>query len=124
MSHSVIAKATPCPESNANAQAHAADTCLLELCKLIKLRDALIVLKGPLANSPEVRSIMEQRLLNNDVYERVLGTLASDWPPPIASIIKNNAVNKHYYAFVDCLFSVQTAPVPPPNEGTFSRACR
>ncbi|ASC85037.1 hypothetical protein [Pseudomonas fragi] len=82
MSHSVIAKATPCPESNANAQACAADTCLLELCKLIKLRDALIVLKGPLANSPEVRSIMEQRLLNNDVYERVLGKLASDWPPP------------------------------------------
>ena len=53
-----------------------------ELSTLMKLRDALLVLKGPLANSPGVRSLMEQRLLSNEVHERVLGKLARPVSPP------------------------------------------
>ena len=40
----------------------------------------MIVLKGPLAKSPDARSFIERRLLNNEVYERVLGKLATDNP--------------------------------------------
>lgn len=46
-----------------------------ELGKLMKLRDALLILKGPLANSPSVRNQIERRLLSNEVHERVLGKL-------------------------------------------------
>ena len=82
MNKSLVANATPCPEHNRSTQAQgcAGDTCLFTLCKLLKLRDALIVLKGPLAKSPDARSFIERRLLNNEVYERVLGKLATDNP--------------------------------------------
>lgn len=82
MSNALIANAAPCPEQTpcVQPQSCAGHTCMLELCKLLKLRDALIVLKGPLANSPGARSFIEQRLLNNEVYERVLGKLAPDKP--------------------------------------------
>lgn len=46
-----------------------------ELGKLMKLRDALLILKGPLAKSPTVRNQIERRLLSNEVHERVLGKL-------------------------------------------------
>ena len=46
-----------------------------ELDKLMKLRNALLILKGPLANSPALRNQIERRLLSNEVHERVLGKL-------------------------------------------------
>lgn len=56
------------------------ETCLPELGPLIRLRDALLLLKLPLANSGELRTPIERRLLSNDVYERVLGKLTADIP--------------------------------------------
>ena len=53
----------------------AAEISAPELGKLMKLRDALLILKGPLANSPVVRNQIERRLLSNEVHERVLGKL-------------------------------------------------
>ena len=53
----------------------AAEISAPELGKLMKLRDALLILKGPLANSPVVRNQIERRLLSNEVQERVLGKL-------------------------------------------------
>ncbi|MEC4239010.1 hypothetical protein [Pseudomonas sp. DSV-1] len=80
MNESLLANADHCPEQDlcSQAQGCADDTCVLTLCKLLKLRDALIVLKGPLAKSPAARTFIEQRLLSNEVYERVLGKLAAD----------------------------------------------
>ena len=51
---------------------------LPELSRLIKLRDALLILKGPLANGSGLRSLIERRLLGNEVLERVLGKRDSD----------------------------------------------
>ena len=52
-----------------------------ELGKLMKLRDALLILKGPLANSPAVRNQIERRLLSNEVQERVMGKLVMGTAP-------------------------------------------
>ena len=49
-----------------------------ELSKLMTLRNALVALKGPLANTPGSRQLTEQLLQNNDFYERVLGKLTPD----------------------------------------------
>lgn len=49
-----------------------------ELSKLMTLRNALVALKGPLANTPGSRHLTEQLLQNNDFYERVLGKLTPD----------------------------------------------
>lgn len=80
MSYSFSANgdAAPGPYGCVTTERFTADTGLPELGKLMKLRDALLVLKGPLANSPAWRSLVEGRLLGNEVCERVLGKLASD----------------------------------------------
>lgn len=59
----------------------AAEISAPELGKLMKLRDALLILKGPLANSPVVRNQIERRLLSNEVQERVLGKLVKGTAP-------------------------------------------
>ena len=59
----------------------AAEISAPELGKLMKLRDALLILKGPLANSPVVRNQIERRLLSNEVQERVLGKLVMGTAP-------------------------------------------
>ena len=84
MRYSLLATCEPSPEQRpfAPAPACAEVICMPELSTLMKLRDALLVLKGPLANSPGVRSLMEQRLLSNEVHERVLGKLARPVSPP------------------------------------------
>jgi type VI secretion system protein ImpB len=78
MSYALLAKCGPSPEQRpcAHPPARAEVICMPELNTLMKLRDALLVLKGPLANSPGVRDLLEQRLLSNEVHERVLGKLA------------------------------------------------
>jgi len=66
------ALAEPCAPGN-QGHGQTASLCLPELGNLIKLRDALLVLKGPLANCPGLRSLIEHRLLGNDVHARILG---------------------------------------------------
>lgn len=63
----------------------AGEMCAPELGRLMKLRDALLVLKGPLASSPTVRHQIECRLLSNEVHERILGKLAIDGPPRLSA---------------------------------------
>lgn len=53
---------------------------LPELERLSTLRDALLLLKVPLANSCGLRGLIERQLLSNDVYDRVLGKLTTDTP--------------------------------------------
>lgn len=80
MSHSFAADSEPAKGAYVctRAERFSAGACRPELGKLMELRDALLVLKGPLANIPGWRGHIERRLFNNDVYERVLGKLASD----------------------------------------------
>lgn len=52
--------------------------CMPELGRLSTLRDALLLLKVPLANSCGLRGLVERQLLSNDVHERVLGRLTAD----------------------------------------------
>lgn len=56
-----------------------------ELSRLVKLRDALLMLKVPTIHNEGLRDVIEGRLLNNEVYERVLGKLASDNPTPVSA---------------------------------------
>lgn len=77
MSNTLIANAGTSPQPTPCIQPPGA-TCALQLGKLMKLRDALIALKGPLASSPGARSYIERRLLNDEVYDRVLGKLADE----------------------------------------------
>ncbi len=67
MNHSALA-----PNESARVPA------MPELIKLMKLRNALVALKGPLAHTPGFHHLAEQLLQNNDFYERVLGKLTSD----------------------------------------------
>jgi hypothetical protein len=46
---------------------------LPQLNKLRELRDALVVLKGPLAEKPGMRESIERAFFNNEVNDRVLG---------------------------------------------------
>ena len=47
-----------------------------ELSRLVKLRDALLVLKGSMSPSADLHQLLERQLLSNDVHDRVLGKLA------------------------------------------------
>ncbi|SEK65955.1 hypothetical protein SAMN05216604_10582 [Pseudomonas agarici] len=40
---------------------------------LMKLRDVLVAFKGPLADDPGYRGVIEGLLFNNEVHERILG---------------------------------------------------
>lgn len=44
-----------------------------QLNKLMELRDALVALKGPLANEPGLRESIESQLFNSETNDRVLG---------------------------------------------------
>ena len=54
------------------------EVSLPELERLSTLRDALLLLKVPLANSCGLHGLIERQLLSNDVYDRVLGKLNTD----------------------------------------------
>ena len=51
-----------------------------ELSRLVKLRDALLVLKGSMSPSVDLHEFLEHQLLSNDVHDRVLGKLAETRP--------------------------------------------
>lgn len=48
-----------------------------QLNKLRELRDALVALKGPLAEKPGLRESIESAFFNNEVNDRVLGKRVS-----------------------------------------------
>jgi type VI secretion system protein ImpB len=50
---------------------------LPQLHKLRELRDALVALKGPLAEKPGLRERIERGFFNNEVTDRVLGKRVS-----------------------------------------------
>ncbi|WP_256262068.1 type VI secretion system contractile sheath small subunit [Pseudomonas costantinii] len=45
--------------------------------RLMGLRDALVALKGPLANDSALRENLQKRLFNEEVDNRVLGKISS-----------------------------------------------
>jgi hypothetical protein len=53
------------------------DPPLPQLNKLRELRDALVALKGPLAEKPGLRECIESAFFNNEVNDRVLGKRVS-----------------------------------------------
>lgn len=55
-----------------------------ELKKLMKLRDALVALKGPLGNAPAFRKAIEGVLADDESRGRVLGELGLKAPAPDA----------------------------------------
>ncbi|MEB0189578.1 type VI secretion system contractile sheath small subunit [Pseudomonas sp. Bout1] len=59
---------------------------LPKLDRLMELRDALVVLKGPLANDPSLRENVQNLLINEETRDRVLGKIGSPLPPPIRLI--------------------------------------
>ncbi|AYG10804.1 hypothetical protein D7M10_14040 [Pseudomonas fluorescens] len=46
------------------------------LDRLMELRDALVALKGPLANDPRLRESVQKSLINAENHERVLGKVS------------------------------------------------
>lgn len=57
-----------------------------KLDRLMELRDALVVLKGPLANDPSLRENVQNLLINEETNDRGLGKIGSPLPPPIRLI--------------------------------------
>ncbi|WLD70251.1 type VI secretion system contractile sheath small subunit [Pseudomonas sp. OVF7] len=41
--------------------------------RLMELRNALVALKGPLSNDPKVRENLQERLLSDELHNRILG---------------------------------------------------
>lgn len=84
MSYSLFAQTKPALEPDLYAPPHAADgpdpVDVPELSRLVKLRDALLMLKVPTSHNEGLRDLIQGRLLNDEVYERVLGKLASANP--------------------------------------------
>ncbi|MFI8376727.1 type VI secretion system contractile sheath small subunit [Pseudomonas helleri] len=84
MSYSLFAQTKPALEPDLCATAPTADgpapIDVPELSRLVKLRDALLMLKVPMTHNEGLRDVIKGRLLNNEVYERVLGKLASENP--------------------------------------------
>lgn len=53
---------------------------LPKLDRLMELRDALVVLKGPLANDPSLRENVQNLLINEETNDRVLGKISAPLP--------------------------------------------
>ena len=53
---------------------------LPRLDRLMALRDALVALKGPLANDAKLREDLHERLFNEEANNRVLGKLCTPAP--------------------------------------------
>jgi len=56
---------------------------LPRLDRLMALRDALVALKGPLADDPKLREDLHERLFNEEANNRVLGKICA--PAPTAA---------------------------------------
>jgi type VI secretion system protein ImpB len=51
------------------------------------LRDALVALKGPLADDPELQENLQRQLFNEETDTRVLGRICTPLPQPTQRII-------------------------------------
>ncbi|CAM2768213.1 MULTISPECIES: type VI secretion system contractile sheath small subunit [Pseudomonas] len=51
------------------------------LDRLMELRDALVALKGPLANNPHLRESVHKLLINAENHDRVLGKISPGREP-------------------------------------------
>ncbi len=56
------------------------------LDRLMELRDALVALKGPLANEPALQENLQKRWLNEETYSRVLGKTNTPMTPKAPAI--------------------------------------
>lgn len=56
---------------------------LPKLERLMALRDALVVLKGPLADDPELRENVQRRLFNAHANDRILGEVSAPAALPV-----------------------------------------
>ena len=56
------------------------------------LRDALVALKGPLADDPRLREDLQARLINEETHSRVLGKINPATPTATGPIIYGEAV--------------------------------
>lgn len=59
---------------------------LPRLDRLMALRDALVALKGPLAEDPKLRENLQERLFNEEANIRVLGKINAVTPNPAGPI--------------------------------------
>lgn len=56
------------------------------------LRDALVALKGPLADDPKLREDLQERLFNEETHCRVLGKISPAALPATGPITYGDAV--------------------------------
>ncbi|MCU1729715.1 hypothetical protein NTD86_22370 [Pseudomonas sp. 7P_10.2_Bac1] len=83
MTYSLFADNQPAPEPSLAVTSPAEGAVSMpELGRLITLRDALLLLKVPLANSCGLQGMVESQLLSNDVHDRVLGKLKANTTDP------------------------------------------
>ncbi|MEX5510898.1 MULTISPECIES: type VI secretion system contractile sheath small subunit [Pseudomonas] len=59
--------------------------------RLMALRDALVALKGPLADDPRLREDLHERLFNEEANNRVLGKVSPPAPTVAGSISLGDA---------------------------------
>nr|WP_256593118.1 type VI secretion system contractile sheath small subunit [Pseudomonas sp. 2822-15] len=57
--------------------------------RLMALRDALVALKGPLADDPALQENLQRQLFNEETDSRVLGCICTPLPQPTHRIIYN-----------------------------------
>ena len=65
---------------------------LPRLDRLMALRDALVALKGPLADDPKLREDLQKRLFNEEANSRVLGKISTATPTMSGPITYGDAV--------------------------------
>lgn len=53
------------------------------------LRDALVALKGPLADDPALQENLQRQLFNEETDRRVLGRICTPLPQPTHRIVYN-----------------------------------
>ncbi|AZE61152.1 hypothetical protein PFLU3_42270 [Pseudomonas fluorescens] len=65
---------------------------LPRLDRLMELRDALVALKGPLADDPRLREDVQERLFNEEANSRVLGKINAATQNPAGPITYGDAI--------------------------------
>ena len=59
------------------------------LDRLMALRDALVAMKGPLADDPALQENLQRQLFNEETDSRVLGRICTPLPQPTHRIVYN-----------------------------------
>lgn len=68
------------PESLALDEVHIGYLAIAPLDRLMKLRNALVALKGPLASEPTVQENLRRHVFNQEAENRVLGKHGTSIP--------------------------------------------